>query len=96
MDVANIIVRNDNNTKLFVSHYPLMYWPNGSIMLHGHVHSGPNSEGSEKVPFHYNRYDIGVDNNDFYPISYIKLMEIIENQKMQEIYKQYGVGSQDT
>ena len=24
MDVANIIVRNDNNTQLFVSHYPLI------------------------------------------------------------------------
>ena len=97
MDVANIIVRNDNNTQLFVSHYPLMYWPSGSIMLHGHVHSGPNSDkGSEKVPFHPKRYDIGVDNNDFYPISYVKLMEIIEKQKMQEIYKQYGVGNQDT
>ena len=35
-------------------------------------------------------------NNKYKPISYIKLMEIIENQKMQEIYKQYGVGSQDT
>ena len=85
MDVANIIVRNDNNTQLFVSHYPLMYWPSGSIMLHGHVHSGPNSDkGSEKVPFHPKRYDIGVDNNDFYPISYVKLMEIIEEQKLRD------------
>lgn len=33
--------------------------------------------------------------NNFYPISYIKLMELIEMNKMQEIYRQYGVGSQD-
>lgn len=83
MDVANLLVRNDNNTQLFISHYPLMYWPSGSVMLHGHVHSGPTcGSASEKVPFHPMRYDIGVDNNLYKPISYIELMEIIEKQKL--------------
>ena len=96
MDIASVLVRNDNNQQLTCCHYPMLYWPTNTIMLHGHVHSGPTSTASEKMPFHPMRYDVGVDNNFYKPISYIKLMEIIENQKMQEIYKQYGVGSQDT
>lgn len=32
-------------------------------------------------------------NNKYKPISYIELKEIIERHKMQEIYRQYGVGS---
>lgn len=51
-------------------HYPLMYWRSNYYHLHGHVHSGPRCKPQDKVPFHYLRYDIGVDNNDFKPISY--------------------------
>lgn len=39
------------------------------------------------------RIDVGVDNQNFYPISYVELMELIEMNKMQETYRQYGVGS---
>ena len=31
--------------------------------------------------------------NNFNPISYVELMKLIETNKMQEIYRQYGVGS---
>lgn len=56
-------------------HYPLLYWRRGYHMLHGHVHSGPNSTAKEVVPHHFMRYDVGVDNNDFYPISYHQLKD---------------------
>lgn len=92
MDIASILVRNDNNQNLTCCHYPMLFWPTGSWMLHGHIHSGPNSKSSEKAPFHPKRYDVGVDNNNFYPISYLQLKEIIEKQKMQEIFNQYGIG----
>ena len=92
MDIASILVRNDNNQNLTCCHYPMLFWPTGSWMLHGHIHSGPNLKSSEKAPFHALRYDVGVDNNLFKPISYLELKEIIDNQKMQEVYKEYGVG----
>lgn len=81
-DVANIIVRKDDDRQLYCCHYPLLYWPANTIMLHGHVHSGPNSTASEIVPFHPLRYDVGCDNNDYYPISYIELEEIINKQRL--------------
>ena len=95
-DMLTTIVRKDNDQQILSCHYPLLFWPPRMIMAHGHIHSGPNSISSEVAPFHPLRYDVGVDNNNFYPISYIKLMEIIERQKMQEIYRQYGIGGQDT
>lgn len=82
MDIANILVRNDNNQQLTCCHYPMLYWPTGSWMLHGHIHSGPNSNSSEKAPFHHLRLDVGVDNSNYYPISYMHLKEIIKQQKL--------------
>jgi calcineurin-like phosphoesterase family protein len=82
MDIASILVRNDNDQQLTCCHYPMLYWPTRTIMLHGHIHSGPNSKSSETAPFHHLRYDVGCDNNEYRPISYLKLSEIIENQKL--------------
>ena len=67
---------------LFMSHYPHLFWHSGSYHLHGHVHGGPISTANEVVPFHPLRYDVGVDNNDFYPISYNQLIEIYEQRKI--------------
>jgi len=65
-----------------ICHYPLLYWPRNYFMLHGHVHSGPYSVASEKVPFHPMRYDIGCDNNNFTPISYHQLKVILTKNSM--------------
>jgi len=62
------------NINFQICHYPLLYWRRGYLMLHGHVHSGPASSGNEIVPYHHMRYDIGVDNNDYVPISYTQLL----------------------
>lgn len=65
-----------------ICHYPIMFWRSGYFQLHGHVHSGPKSEASEKVPFHPMRYDIGVDNNNYKPISYHELKVIFTKYSM--------------
>lgn len=84
-DILEIIVTDDNYsqgyTQFIMCHYPMMYWRRGRYHLHGHVHSGVNSTASERVPFHYLRYDVGVDNNNYTPISYPELMVIFEQQK---------------
>lgn len=82
MDIASILVRQDNNTQLTGCHYPMLFWPRDSIMIHGHIHSRPNSTSLEKAPFHPMRYDIGVDNNDYRPVSYLNLIDIITNQRL--------------
>jgi calcineurin-like phosphoesterase family protein len=76
-DYVELTVMDESNkvdTQFAISHYPFMYWRRGYYHLHGHVHSGPNSESSEQVPFHKMRYDVGVDNNDFTPITYSELI----------------------
>lgn len=87
MDVASLLLKNDNDTKVFVSHYPHMFWPKHHYHVHGHVHSGPKTNGSEKVPFNPLMYDVGVDNNNFEPVSYWELMDIFKEQKSMEIIK---------
>jgi len=81
---ADVITLITDDSKLhmgniFMSHYPHLYWPRGCYHIHGHVHSGPNSTSIEVVPFHPMRYDVGVDNNNYEPISYNELREIFLN-----------------
>lgn len=63
--------------KLFLSHYPHLEWNRNAIHLHGHIHS--NNENG-KIEFNPMRYDVGVDNNNFFPISWKELKMIISNQ----------------
>lgn len=81
MDVATVLLRNDNNQRLFISHYPHFAWPREAIHLYGHVHSGPFSTASDKVPFHAMRVDIGCDAHNYKPISYQEVKDIINKQK---------------
>jgi calcineurin-like phosphoesterase family protein len=78
-DMYHISVENDavpgGLQNILITHYPFLYWRRGSIHLHGHVHGGPGSTASEQVPYHFMRYDIGVDNNNYAPISYLDLAE---------------------
>ena len=66
-----------------LSHYPLYSWQGiqrGVINLHGHIHSGENSHNGFDTAFVSNyHYDIGVDNNDYYPVELDSLMEKIRN-----------------
>ena len=86
MDVASITVQDDEleqgHMNFFMSHYPHLFWQRGSVHLHGHVHSGPTSTASEIVPEHSMRYDVGVDNNNYYPISYHDLKVILTKKQM--------------
>ncbi len=67
--------------KIVLCHYPLLSWNaafHGRPHLFGHCHSGPN-----KIITHQpNSYDVGVDNNNFTPISIdevlIKLKETLK------------------
>lgn len=72
---------------MILNHYPFLCY-NGSYdnsvwNLHGHVHSGLKCNGKdiERLIYRFpGQYDVGVDNNNYYPISYNKLKSIIEFQ----------------
>lgn len=74
----------DGFMKFHINHYPCEFWTRGAVHLHGHVHSGPLSTSQEVCKFHPMKYDIGVDNNDFKPVSYKQIKEIIEMQKYEQ------------
>ena len=60
---------------IVVCHYAMRAWARShynSWQLHGHSHGGLNPIGKQ--------YDIGVDNNNFYPISYEQLRIIMKDK----------------
>lgn len=72
----------DGRLRFHITHYPCECWTRGAVHLFGHVHSGPLSTANETVIFKPMRYDIGVDNNNFEPISYEQIKVIITKQAL--------------
>ena len=79
-DIVHLWV-DGTKIEFVLSHYPLYSWQGiqrGVINLHGHIHSGENSHNGFDTAFVSNyHYDIGVDNNDYYPVELDKLIEKI-------------------
>ena len=72
---------------ILLNHYPFLCYASrerGTWQLFGHVHSGPNSNKGIDVPrlqyLYPTQYDVGVDNNNFTPISYSEVREKIIKQ----------------
>lgn len=56
---------------IIMMHYPLMSWDkmrHGSIMLHGHIHAGAEYN-LDNIANNIKRFDIGVDANNYMPVS---------------------------
>lgn len=74
---------------IYMNHYPFLCY-GGSYktehnvwQLFGHVHSGPNNTGLDNDRLCHcfpTQYDVGVDNNDYAPVSWNKIKEIISNR----------------
>jgi len=81
-----MIIRVGHQT-IILNHYPLLCYC-GSYrdewQLFGHVHSGPVSPGGLDIPrlrmLFPLQYDVGVDNNDYRPISFAQVKAKIEGQ----------------
>lgn len=60
-------------------HYPMVEWPksrHGSVHLHGHQHN--KSDYNERMRKEgIKRYDVGVDANDFKPVSINEILNFI-------------------
>lgn len=66
-----------NHQKIVLFHYPIQEWNgknNGWWHLHGHSHGRCDSTGIL-------RYDVGVDSNEFMPVSERKIFEIMQRKK---------------
>lgn len=66
-----------NGKSFSLMHYPMLSWPKsryGSIMLHGHCHNTftYNIDNREEGIL---RYDVGVDANNYYPVSIDEILK---------------------
>ena len=73
--IYDYLERSFNGHDYVMMHYPLLSWKkmrNGSIMLHGHIHSDEshNLLNRENGIF---RYDVGVDANGYFPVSLMQI-----------------------
>ena len=70
-----------NKTKFVMCHYPIMTWNGifqGSVHVHGHIHSaGPGYNEAQRVKG-YCRYDVGVDANGYRPVSCAQIREFFK------------------
>ena len=60
---------NIEDKSIYLNHFPFASFPENSYQLFGHIHS---SSGI----YSKNQYDVGVDNNNYKPISWDKIKEI--------------------
>jgi len=69
----------EKKQKIIMCHYPILSWNKahyGSWMLHGHCHSNIDHLNTD-----VRRHDVGVDGNDYRPISYDELKVIMMDRE---------------
>ena len=67
--------KNINGIYVVACHYAMRVWPRShynSWLVYGHSHGKLESFGKS--------YDVGVDNNNFYPVSFDELVEIMKSK----------------
>lgn len=73
--------------KMLLNHYPFLCFEGGYQnvwQLFGHVHSSKHSTGLDKerlVHLFPTQYDVGVDNNNYRPVSFSQVSQIITEQQ---------------
>lgn len=60
---------NIDKYKIYLNHFPFSSFPEEHYQLHGHLHS------TENIGLK-NQYDVGVDNNNYKPVSWKQIKEI--------------------
>lgn len=76
---------------MVLCHYPMFDWQGsfkGSWQLFGHIHTRELVEFETlRTKLFSTQYDVGVDNNDFEPVSFQKLKGIMESQSKCDTFK---------
>lgn len=72
--------------KIYLNHYPFLCYSGAdkdTWQLFGHVHTGKSNTGKDMTRLNMlypTQYDVGVDNNDFTPVSFEQVKTIIRKQ----------------
>ena len=73
-----------NGVSFSLMHYPMLSWPHseaGAVQLHGHIHASSDyNEQNRKNGIL--RYDVGVDANNYFPVSVKDILEFFGINKV--------------
>ena len=79
-----MMLKIDNKYKVYLNHFPFLCYDgvyrnpqDCTIQLHGHVHERIGDVGNDKDRLKYRfpyQYDVGVDNNNFTPVSWEEIL----------------------
>lgn len=79
-----MMLKIDNKYKVYLNHFPFLCYDgvyrnpqDCTIQLHGHVHERIGDTGKDKDRLKYRfpyQYDVGVDNNNFTPVSWEEIL----------------------
>ena len=75
-----------DETRFILMHYPLRAWhkmKNGAIQLHGHIHSKSSYNRDNRENGIY-QYDVGVDANDYCPVSAQQIIDYFKDVPLQK------------
>ena len=71
VEIRDFMTISASGLHISLMHYPMLSWPRshyGSIMLHGHIHGDESYNLSNRANGSH-RYDVGVDANNYMPVS---------------------------
>jgi len=80
--VKDYYVLKYENHRYVLFHYPIFSWEGKDkayIHLHGHCH-GENNSRSDRLYYDNLKFDVGVDNNNFFPISIVTIENKIKER----------------
>lgn len=90
--ILNLLIKDEeieDGQRITLCHYPMYSWyqsHRGAWHLYGHHHGTLNFSIEKPFPFP-TMYDVGVDNNNFFPVSYEEIKAIITKQSLAKGFK---------
>lgn len=86
--VVDIVMICVDGVKIMASHYPMLAYP-ADYQVFGHIHTLSDGtcygiDGDVNKRMRKTQYDVGVDQNNYTPISYLQLCDIFRNKAKEE------------
>jgi len=77
-DVYQQLHINIEDKSIYLNHFPFASFPNNCYQLFGHIHLC-KGENVNKYNLNSRQYDVGVDNNNYRPVSWIEIKNKLIN-----------------
>lgn len=80
---------NYEKNKFIMMHYPFAEWngmQKGTIDLHGHIHTEGSAYNCAKRKDGFRMFDVGVDANNYKPVSLDYILNFYKDSKIAQIY----------